>query len=325
MKKTVIGIDVSSRTLDLSVIEHKQVHYATIENKVKSIVKFLKAYDDTKTIIAMENTGRYNWYIYEALEQFSFEVYVISPLHLSKSLGLVRGKNDKIDALRICQFVQKNKAELTAWQPTAKNIQCLKVLLSERNSRIKTKRQLLARQNDYKLMKTLGLDKELLALNKQQIKALEKQIKKIEHKINDIIESDQKLKNQQQLIKTIPGVGNVLSWTIIGKTEGFSKFTNPRKFACFAGVVPFEYQSGSSIYRKPKLSMFADKELKSILHLAAMSAIRLDNDLRKYYVKKVKEGKNKMSVLNAVRNKIIHRIFAIIKNQTAYKNNLVLS
>ena len=71
--------------------------------------------------------------------------------------------------------------------------------------------------------------------------------------------------------------------------------------------------------------MFADREMKSLLHLAAMSAIRLNNELRTYYRRKVGEGKNKMSVLNAVRNKIVHRIFAVVKNQTMYKNDLVLS
>jgi len=71
--------------------------------------------------------------------------------------------------------------------------------------------------------------------------------------------------------------------------------------------------------------VFADREMKSLLHLAAMSAIRLNNELRTYYRRKVGEGKNKMSVLNAVRNKIVHRIFAVVKNQTMYKNDLVLS
>ena len=292
MKKTVIGIDVSSKTLDICIIKDQKVTYSSIKNEVQTIVKFLSKQDEKITVISMENTGRYNWYIYEALEQFSFKVYVLSPLHLSKSLGLVRGKNDKIDALRICQFTQKNMEELTTWKATPKNIQCIKVLLSERNSRIKTKRQLLAKQQDYRLMKNIGLNKELLKLNKEQIKYLEKQIETIEHKINELIKADLKLKEQQRLIMTIPGVGKVLSWMVLSKTEGFSKFNNPRKFACFAGVVPFEHQSGTSIFRKPKLSMFADKQLKSVLHMAAMSAIRLDNDLRRYYLKKVEEGKN---------------------------------
>jgi transposase len=73
------------------------------------------------------------------------------------------------------------------------------------------------------------------------------------------------------------------------------------------------------------VSSYADKAIKAVLHLAAMSAIRLKNDLREYYLRKVAEGKNKMSALNAVRNKIVHRIFAVIKNQIPYQNHLLLS
>ena len=112
---------------------------------------------------------------------------------------------------------------------------------------------------------------------------------------------------------------------MIAKTEGFTAINDPRKMACYCGVVPFDHQSGTSIRHRPRVSVFADKTMKSLLHLAAMSAIRLNNDLGKYYKRKVEQGKNKMSVINAVRNKIIHRIFAVIKNQTMYKNDLVLS
>jgi transposase len=117
----------------------------------------------------------------------------------------------------------------------------------------------------------------------------------------------------------------VLSWNIIAKTNGFKSIQTARKFACYAGVVPFEHQSGTSVWRKPKVSVYADKSLKSLLHMAAMSAIRLKNDLRAYYQRKVQDGKNKMLVLNAVRNKIIQRVYAVIKNQTPYKNSLELS
>ena len=124
---------------------------------------------------------------------------------------------------------------------------------------------------------------------------------------------------------SVPGVGKVLCWHLLARTEGFSIIDNPRKLACYAGVVPFEHQSGTSIYKKPKVSYYADKTLKSLLHLGAMSAIRCKNDLRVYYLRKVSQGKNKMAVINAVRNKIIHRVYAVIKNEKIYKNYLVTS
>ena len=325
MKNFIIGIDISSKTLDICVKEQKELLHFEIENSQKAILKFFSKYRENQVVVAMENTGRYNWNLFEVLPKFNFKIYVLNPLHLSKSLGLVRGKDDKTDAYRICLFTQKNKEDLTLWKPTTKAIKKLGILITERNSRVKMKRRLLKQQHDYKLMKNIGLDKELTKLNKQFITQIEKQRKVIEQKIEAIINEDPTLQQQAKLIRSVPGVGKVLSWVMLAKTEGFTKITDPRKMACYAGVVPFEYQSGTSIYRKPRVSMFADKATKAVLHLGAMSAIRLNNDLRVYYLRKVNEGKNKMLVLNAVRNKIIHRIFAVIKNQEFYKNPLVVS
>lgn len=325
MKKIIIGIDISSKTLDICLQNGDSTEHLSIANQVKAIHVFLKKFVNQQVIVAMENTGRYNWQLYEALHKYDFQVYVISALHLKKSMGLIRGKNDKVDAERICKFIQKNQDECTIWKPTTVNIQKMKVLLAERNARIKMKRQLTGQKSDYKLMKTIGLEKQLTNLNQGLISSLEKQIEKLEAEIEKIIQSDESIKQQAKQIRSIPGVGPVTCWMMIAKTEGFSLITEPRKMACYCGVVPFEHQSGTSINRRPRVSSYADKDMKSVLHLAAMSAIRLDNKLRDYYRRKVAEGKNKMSVLNAVRNKIIHIIFALIKNQATYQDHLVLS
>ena len=174
-------------------------------------------------------------------------------------------------------------------------------------------------------MKSLGVDRELLKLNKKLIEAIDMQIRKIESDIERSIMEDDELREKTELIRSVPGVGKVVSWMMIAKTDGFTSISDPRKMACHCGVVPFDHQSGTSMRFRPRVSVFADKKMKSLLHLAAMSAIRLNNELRIYYQRKVGDGKNKMSVLNAVRNKIIHRIFAVVKNQTTYKNDLVLS
>ncbi|UPQ80505.1 IS110 family transposase [Flavobacterium azooxidireducens] len=324
MKNIIIGIDISKKTLDICIKDEK-VSYFTIENKVQNIKRFFKMYSTNFPIVAMENTGKYNWNLLQVLESHNFKVYIISPLHLKKSMGLTRGKNDKVDALRICNFIEKNHQEITQWKPSSLTIRKIKVLLTERAARIKMRKQLTSQQDDYKLMKGINMDKELLKLNLQLVKSIDIQIKNIEKSIEEVISSESELKNNYQLMKSVPGVGKVLSWIILAKTEGFTTITDPRKMACYSGVVPFDFQSGTSIKRRPGVSRLADKTVKRVLHLGAMSAIRNDNDLRNYYLRKVEEGKNKMSVINAVRNKIIHRVFAVIKNQIPYQKNLVLS
>lgn len=325
MKQVFIGIDVSAATLDICIKVNDSFTSVVINNQIKDIRKFLQPFQQQSVMIGMENTGRYNWAFYEALSGFEFTTYVISPLHLKKSMGLVRGKNDKIDAERIVHFLVKNYTELRPWVCPGSTIQKLKVLITERNYRIKSKRQLSTMDKDYAKMRTLGLEKPLARMNKRLKAALDAQILEIEKEIEQLLKGDPEIKKQVALIRSVPGVGKVLTWVIIAKTNGFSSIRTPREMACYCGVAPFEYQSGTSIYRRPAVSHLADKTLKSLLHMGAMSAIRLQNDLGEYYRRKVAEGKNKMSVINAVRNKIIHRIYAVIKNQIIYQNNLVLS
>src|SRR5690606_13503069 len=102
MENIIIGIDISSKTLDICIKSKSSLNYFTIDNTVVAIKSFFKAYKTDDVILAMENTGRYNWNLLSCLESYSFRVYVIPPLHLKRSIGLTRGKNDKIDALRIC-------------------------------------------------------------------------------------------------------------------------------------------------------------------------------------------------------------------------------
>ena len=327
MKKTIIGIDISAKTLDLCIKKENSKEFIQLENTVKAIKKYLKGYEKEaeNIIISMENTGKYNWNLYEVLEAMTFTVFVIHPFHLKKSLGLIRGKNDKIDAERISLFTEKNKDELVQWTPCSNELKQIRIIASERKSMIKSRSKLLQQLKEYQLMKTGKLKTKLANMCKKKIDLLSKQIKELDQLMEEVIEQNQQLNKQIDRMRSIPGVGKVLSCAILAKTEGFKLYNEPRKLACCAGVVPFNYQSGTSINSRFKVSHLADKSLKTLLHMAAMRAVRLNCDLKIYYERKVAEGKNKMSVLNAVRNKIIHIIFSLIKNETFYKNNLVLS
>lgn len=95
-------------------------------------------------------------------------------------------------------------------------------------------------------------------------------------------------------------------------------FENAKQLACYCGVAPFSKSSGTSVRHKPGISPFANRKLKSLLHLCAMAALRWDKEIKTYYERKVAEGKNKMSVINAIRNKLLQRIFAVIRDQRPY-------
>ncbi|WP_299897690.1 IS110 family transposase, partial [uncultured Aquimarina sp.] len=102
-------------------------------------------------------------------------------------------------------------------------------------------------------------------------------------------------------------------------TNMFTRYQNAKQLACYCGVVPFEHTSGTSIRKRSKVHHMANKTLKKQLHLCALSAIQYDLELKNYYNRKVEEGKSKMLVINNVRNKLVHRVCAVIKRQQPYQ------
>ena len=126
------------------------------------------------------------------------------------------------------------------------------------------------------------------------------------------------VKNIYNLITSISGVGFIVAAYFISTTSCFTKFKNGRKYACYCGTAPFEYSSGTSIHFKTRVNPMANKKMKSLLNMSARSAITCDPELKEYYHRKVEQGKNKMSTLNIIRNKIIHRVFAVVNRGTPY-------
>ena len=100
----------------------------------------------------------------------------------------------------------------------------------------------------------------------------------------------------------------------------FIVFKDWRKFACYSGIAPFEYSSGSSVRARTKVNHFADKKIKSLLHLVALNAIKYDNELKEYYQRKRNEGKHTLLVLNNIKCKIVSRAFAVISRESPFVN-----
>ena len=321
--QTFIGIDISKCTLDIVINSgnNPSQHYC-LENSIDSISEWIGPVlknCSARILIGMENTGRYNWPLYEALSGINATVFVLNPLALSKSLGLARGKNDKIDAGRICDFIRAHHTTLRPWVKSGEAISELKLLLSERSARVKAIRALKTQRKEYQSIAHLRMAGCLEALAAQQQAALKAQQKQIEALIDDLIDEDPALSAQAALVQSVPGAGKVLCWNMLAKTEGFTAITDARRMACYCGIAPFEHSSGSSVKRKTRVSCYADKTMKTLLHLAAVSSIRYSGEMRSYYERMVATGKHKMSVINAIRNKIIHRIYAVIRNNQPYK------
>jgi transposase len=246
-------------------------------------------------------------------------MWLESGVHIRKTLGLVRGKNDKVDSARIAMYAYINRHQMKLWKAPRKLIERIAALLSQRSRLIKAKKQLnTANQEQRQFM-----DKDIMSsLNKYTYKTvvvINKQIDAIEKEILGLIKEDEKLNRMYQIITSVHGIGFVTASYILVTTNEFININNPKKYACYSGVVPFEHSSGSSVRGKTRVSQMANKNIKTLLHLAALSTIQMQGDLQEYYNRKVAEGKNKMCVLNAIRNKLILRIFACVNQNREYE------
>ncbi|CAN5121175.1 hypothetical protein BH09BAC4_BH09BAC4_45300 [soil metagenome] len=166
-----------------------------------------------------------------------------------------------------------------------------------------------------------SLQKQLAKNCQASLKAINADLASAEKQINTLIQSDERLKELFGWITSVPGVGDAIAAEVLVATNEFKAINDPKKLACHAGVAPFEYRSGSSVRGKTRVSQHARLRLKSVFHLGAMSVIQMKGELRDYYRRKVGDGKNKMLVLNAVRNKLIHRVCSVVHRQQKYDKN----
>ena len=161
------------------------------------------------------------------------------------------------------------------------------------------------------------------ARNESAINHIEKLIKKVEEQMLATVSDDPAIKKNFDLVHSVKGIGLVNAINTIVYTNNFKSFDSPRKYACYIGVAPFDYTSGTSIKGKTQVSKICRTQQKAELSMAARSAIVHDPGLRKYYQRKMKEkGDNKSAhgiVINAIKFKLILRMFAVVRSGEPYK------
>ncbi len=314
----VVGIDVSKLKIDVCIYHAGKHQSFTNDNK-----GFVKMYEWIKSVgllndifICFENTGYYSLSLAVFLEQNSLTFCMIAPIEIRRSLGLVRGKNDIIDAYQIARYAWLHRDELESTPLAGRKVLSLTQLLKVRDQLVKQKNAFENMLHAFEQTKGLS-DKTAITLIKQQIGHIEKQVKKVEVAIEQLL-NEQEFITNYTLLRTIKGVGLILAAQLIAHTNNFQSFKQWRQFACYCGLAPFDYQSGSSIRGKTKVHPIADKKIKSLLTMAAISAIQYEPQLKAYYKRKVLAGKAKMSALNAVKCKLVARAFSVIKRQTPY-------
>ena len=322
-----IGIDVSSKKLDFALLDGKGAHLESVQtgNDRKAVMKLMASWrkkhgvDPAQSLICLEPTGHYTLMMLNLVVEQDWKTWLAHPLNIQKCMGIKRVKNDKVDALQIAEYARTFEKDIRLFTADHLKLDKLQHLLARRQHLVRTRAKHKTHITDLNRYMDQDIQREFDRMDKQQIKQLDKLIGRVDELIDAQIKKDPVTKEQYELLQTIPGVGAQLAAYLITITDGFVRFTDPRELACHAGVAPFERSSGSSVRGRTQVSHQANKTLKSMLHMAAMCHTRVQGQLNTYYKRKVAEGKKPMSVLNALRNKILHIACAVIRDKKPYE------
>jgi transposase len=317
------GVDISKKTVDITCIINQEMTYRQFANDpegMQLLLQWLKELNIAfeQTLFCMETTGLYCFPLTEFLTSNEIDTWIEHAVQIKKATALNRGKNDKVDSKRIAVYATKNLDRLRLWKPMNTTLQKIKQLSGLRERLVDTKKRLITPIKEFEDMGNPSMAKLLNKTIKNSLVALDKDLKNTEAKIIEIINEDENLKQLYKLITSVVGIGFVTAINLLVYTNGFTVMKDARKLACYCGVAPFEYSSGSSIRGRTQVHFMANKKLKCNLHMASLSAVKLDADLKTYYERKVAEGKSKLSVLNAVKNKLLARVVAVVNKQKLY-------
>jgi len=319
-----IGIDVSKSVIDVSYYdEGSPVYfnlYANSKQGFEDLINDLTRKSETPSnewFICFENTGSYSKALLHWLIDTGITCREESPLKISRSLGLRRGKDDKIDSRDICRYAYEKRDRLKASKLDKSVVVNLKSLLSRRELLVKHRTALNISLKEQKASMNKKLYSMLELENETLLKTYEKQIKNLEEKIQEEIASDAEVAKNNKLSQSVIGIGTITSAYIISVTNNFELFEDARKFACYCGVAPFPNSSGIRKGRT-RVSHIANKKMKSLFSNCILAAISYDPEIQNYYKRKIKEGKKPGVVFNAIKNKLIQRVFAVIKRQSPY-------
>lgn len=323
MAKLIIGIDFSKEKMnfccmdaqDMSVlmegeVENSRQGCGEMTGRLRSLRNGLRSCD---LLFCGENTGIYSIEVAECLTARKYFVWLENPLQLKLSSGIRRSKTDTLDARMIAEYAYRHQDKAERFSASSEGLKKLRELHLTRR---KLKDCEIALKNF-----SGSLSKDSLPAVKALRKVMEsikEAIRTLEKEIREQLMHEPEFMENASLALTVPGISWVTASAIILDTRNFTRFSTARQYANHTGCVPHEHDSGTSVHRKPRVSKASNRYVNSLLTQGANSLITHNPQTREYAQKKRKEGKPHGCIVNNIRNKIIHRLFAVIRNRKAF-------
>lgn len=302
-----VGIDVGKAQLDVCLLERDlKLQVANEEDAIRALVSRLGRYRLARIVI--EATGRLEQPFVRAALAKGLPVIVVSPLKVRRYAGAIGqlAKTDDIDARLIAQFAAAVKPMAHApSDPQARKIKDLMVRrrqLTDMRTMEKNRQQVMPAE----LQESIGA---IIAVFDQQLKALDR-------RLDEAVDQHRLWRHKRELLTSMPGIGNTVSYTLLGDLPELGTLGR-KQIAALTGVAPFNRDSGRM--RGKRRIRGGRATSRTALFLSAMSAVRFNPDIKRFYERLVMSGKHRKVALTACIRKIVTALNAMLRDNLKWQ------
>jgi transposase len=319
--KSWCGIDVSAKTLSACRWRdggEEQKEFSNDAAGHRELIKWLAK----RARVALEATGVYHLQLALALRAAGVELMVVNPRVAKDFAGALsnRSKTDTVDAWTLLEYVRR--MDFRPWEAPSQAVlevrelgRRLKELVDENTGE----------KNRLHAKKASAISKIVIADVTEHTRQLDRRIAKVEKAAYGLIRADQDLIEQYKLLTGAPGIARRSAILLLTELAVLDPTMDVRQLVAYAGLDPREYDSGSSVHRKVRISKVGNARLRGILYMIALSAIRFDRGARLFYARLIARGKKPMQALVAVMRKLLHGIWTVLTRRVAFDSSILFA
>jgi transposase len=320
-----LGVDVSKKNLDCLLLDSVtgKCKAKSIPNTTagfEQILEWLAKHKASDAHIVMEPTGVYHEPAALALTDAGLKLSLVNPAQVrqfAQALG-VKTKTDKADSKVLARYGATQQPQ--AWQPPSKSARRLKALLARRDV---VADDLQREANRQESIEFANSPDEVKKSVEQSISFLQAQLEELEKMIDQHIDSDPDLRSKKNLLRTIPGVGPRVS-TNLTALFAAKTFKSAEQLAAYLGLIPVQYESGSSVHRRPRMSKAGPSHLRKLLYMPAVVAKQWNPHVKALRERLLAKGKTEMAIIGACMRKLAHLCFGVVHTGRPYDSNYAI-
>lgn len=333
MKKIFIGIDVSKKTVDASVIIPSMTGdkpslqvYGKFDNRpsgfrkmVAMVRKASAGIDTSEWAFCCETTGGYDIALCDYITSKQMIIWREHAAEIAK-IRRDHGKDDRRDSLLIAEYAWRNQDKIRPYTSKTAEILNMRHLLLYRRQLVEMRKQLVVRSNELKQIAENCEQLRFMYKDSQKlIKEITERIENCEAKMRELMSSSPTIAVNFGHIMSITGIGLVSTAAVLIYTNNFIDIASYKKFASYCGIVPFYEDSGTTVHKRDYIGHKSNSMVRAYLTQAAQVASRFNVDMVEYKQRMTLAGKHQQVIINNIANKLLRIIFSVIKNDCDYE------